>query len=165
MQNFPGGPVVKNLSVSAADMGLISGPEDSTCCIVTKPMCCCCCCLATLVVSDSVWFCGLQPTRLPLSMGFSRQEYWSGLPCPPPGESSWPRAWIWISHVSCIGRWVLYCYSHLGSPSNTVVTWEKRVWNMSIISVLIMDWTDILDILHPIICIIKINFTCIFWLF
>ena len=21
----------------------------------------------------------------PLSMGFSRQEYWSGLPCPPPG--------------------------------------------------------------------------------
>ena len=24
-----------------------------------------------------------QPT---LSMGFSRQEYWSGLPCPPPGE-------------------------------------------------------------------------------
>ena len=23
--------------------------------------------------------------RAPLSMGFSRQEYWSGLPCPPPG--------------------------------------------------------------------------------
>ena len=23
---------------------------------------------------------------LPLSMGSSRQEYWSGLPCPPPGE-------------------------------------------------------------------------------
>ena len=22
----------------------------------------------------------------PLSMGFSRQEYWSGLPCPPPGD-------------------------------------------------------------------------------
>ena len=22
----------------------------------------------------------------PLSMGFSRQEYWSGLPCPPPGH-------------------------------------------------------------------------------
>ena len=26
-----------------------------------------------------------------LSMGFSRQEDWSGLPCPPPGESSRPR--------------------------------------------------------------------------
>ena len=24
--------------------------------------------------------------KAPLSMGFSRQEYWSGLPCPPPGE-------------------------------------------------------------------------------
>ena len=22
----------------------------------------------------------------PLSMGFSRQEYWSGFPCPPPGD-------------------------------------------------------------------------------
>ena len=26
------------------------------------------------------------PIRFPLSMGFSRQEYWSGLPCPPPGD-------------------------------------------------------------------------------
>ena len=26
-----------------------------------------------------------------LSMGFSRQEYWSGLPGLPPGESSQPR--------------------------------------------------------------------------
>ena len=24
--------------------------------------------------------------QTPLSKGFSRQEYWSGLPCPPPGE-------------------------------------------------------------------------------
>ena len=24
--------------------------------------------------------------QIPLSMGFSRQEYWSGLPCPPPGD-------------------------------------------------------------------------------
>ena len=30
----------------------------------------------------------LQPHQAPLSMGFSRQEYWSGLPCPSPGESS-----------------------------------------------------------------------------
>ena len=27
----------------------------------------------------------------PLSMGFSRQEYWSGLPYPPPRGSSRPR--------------------------------------------------------------------------
>ena len=24
--------------------------------------------------------------QAPLSMGFSRQEYWSGLPCPPTGD-------------------------------------------------------------------------------
>ena len=24
--------------------------------------------------------------QAPLSKGFSRQEYWSGLPCPPPGD-------------------------------------------------------------------------------
>ena len=29
------------------------------------------------------WTAALQA---PLSMGFSRQEYWSGLPCPPPGD-------------------------------------------------------------------------------
>ena len=29
---------------------------------------------------------GLQPTRLHCPWGFSRQEYYSGLPCPPPGD-------------------------------------------------------------------------------
>ena len=28
----------------------------------------------------------LQPTRLLCPWGLSRQEYWSGLPCPPPGD-------------------------------------------------------------------------------
>ena len=35
--------------------------------------------------------------QAPLSMEFSRQEYWSGLPFPPPGESSWPRGWTCVS--------------------------------------------------------------------
>ena len=30
--------------------------------------------------------------QAPLSMGFSRQEYWSGLPCPPPGDP--PDLWM-----------------------------------------------------------------------
>ena len=29
--------------------------------------------------------------QAPLSMGFSRQEYWSGLPFPPPGDLPHPR--------------------------------------------------------------------------
>ena len=35
----------------------------------------------------TLWTVALQT---PLSMGFSRQEYWSGLPCPPPGDLSKP---------------------------------------------------------------------------
>ena len=29
---------------------------------------------------------GATEDQAPLSMGLSRQEYWSGLPCPPPGD-------------------------------------------------------------------------------
>ena len=50
----------------------------------------------------------------PLSMGFSRQEYWSGLPCPPPGDL--PDPGIKPASVSCIGRWILYHQHHLGIP-------------------------------------------------
>ena len=40
--------------------------------------------------------------QAPLSMGLSRQEYWSELPCPSPGDL--PQ----VSCVPCVGRWVLY---------------------------------------------------------
>ena len=39
--------------------------------------------------------------QAPLPMGFSRQEYWSGLRCPSPGESSWLRDWTCLSCRSC----------------------------------------------------------------
>ena len=39
--------------------------------------------------------------------GISRQEYWSGLPYPPPGDLPNPRIEP-TSLVSCIGRWILY---------------------------------------------------------
>ena len=47
----------------------------------------------------------------PLSMEFSRQEHWSGLSSPPSGGSSQPRDWTWVSCISCIGRWILYCWT------------------------------------------------------
>ena len=42
-------------------------------------------CSVTSVVSDSAapW---TEARQVPLSMKFSRQEYWSGLPCPPPWD-------------------------------------------------------------------------------
>ena len=54
--------------------------------------------------------------QAPLSMGFSRQEYWSGLPCPPPEDPPDPGIKPTSLMVSCIGREVLYHWHHLGSP-------------------------------------------------
>ena len=51
--------------------------------------------------------------QAPLSMGFSRQEYWSGLPCPSP--SSRPRDQTRVSYISYTGKWVLYHHRQLGS--------------------------------------------------
>ena len=42
-------------------------------------------------VSVSLWPRGLKPARLLCPWGFSRQEYWTGLPCPPPGDLPNPR--------------------------------------------------------------------------
>ena len=49
-----------------------------------------------------------------LTMGFSRQECWSGLPFTP-GESSQARDQTHASCVSCIGRWI-HC-----------ATWETQL--------------------------------------
>ena len=46
--------------------------------------------LSPSVLSDSLRPHGLQPARLLCPWGFSRQEYWSGLPCPPPVDLSNP---------------------------------------------------------------------------
>ena len=55
--------------------------------------------------------------QAPLSMGFSRQEYWSGLPCPPPGDL--PDLGIEPASldVLCIDRWIL----------GTSTTWGAQV--------------------------------------
>ena len=42
--------------------------------------------LSHSVMSDSLQPHGLSPTRLLCPWGFSRQEYWSGLPFPSPGD-------------------------------------------------------------------------------
>ena len=43
-------------------------------------------CSVASVVSDPFRLYGLVAQQAPLSMGFSRQESWSGLSCPPPGD-------------------------------------------------------------------------------
>ena len=73
---FPGGSVVKNLPAKAGDLGLIpdlgrspgegnGNPLQYSC--LADPM-------------------DLSLHQVSPSMGFSRQEYWSGLPFPSPGD-------------------------------------------------------------------------------
>ena len=54
--------------------------------------------------------------QAPLSMEFSRQEYWSRLLFPSPEDLPDPENATLVSCISCIGRWVLYQPNHQGSP-------------------------------------------------
>ena len=45
-------------------------------------------CFSRVRLSATLWTIACEA---PLSMGFSRQEYWSGLPCPPPENLPDPR--------------------------------------------------------------------------
>ena len=56
--------------------------------------------------------------QAPLFMGFSRQEYWSGLPCPPPGDLPDPG----IEPVSLMSpAWA-------GGFFTTNATWGLVIW-------------------------------------
>ena len=52
--------------------------------------------------------------QAPLSMGFSRREYWSGLPCPPPGDL--PDPGIELRSLTSLAL--------AGGFSTTIATWE-----------------------------------------
>ena len=76
--------------------------------------------------------------QAPLSMGFSRQEYWSELLCPPSRGSSQSRDRICICCVSSIGRWILYHWA----------TWEalslpmfSSVQSLSCVRLFVTPWT------------------------
>ena len=59
-----------------------------------------CAVLRRSVMFDSLWPHGLWPARHLCPWGFSRQEDWSGLQCPPPGESSRPRDRTQVSRIA-----------------------------------------------------------------
>ena len=61
--------------------------------------------------------------QVPLSMEFSRQEYWSRLPFPSPGDCPDPGIKP-ESHISCIGWRVLYRLSHR-KPHTYTKLYEK----------------------------------------
>jgi len=52
--------------------------------------------------------------QTPLPVEFFRQECWSGMLFPTPGDLPTHEPRAVVSCISCTGRWVLY---HLGSPN------------------------------------------------
>ena len=75
----------------------------------------CFCCVWLFV---TLW---TEAHHSPLSLGISRQEYWSGLPCLPPGDLPYPGIETASLNVSSISRRLLYCHCHLGSPIYTLL--------------------------------------------
>jgi len=61
-------------------------------------------CLSHVWLFVTLWTVAHQA---PLSIGFSRQEYWSGLPCTPPGDLPDPGIKP-ESYITCTCRQVLY---------------------------------------------------------
>ena len=55
---------------------------------LVKSLCACMLsCFSHVQLFVTLW---MVASQAPMTMGFSRQEYWSGLPCPPPGDLSNP---------------------------------------------------------------------------
>ena len=69
--------------------------------------------LSRSVMSDSLRPHGLQPARVLCPWGFSRQDYWNGLPYHPPGDLPNPGI---EPRFSCIAGGLFYHLSHQESP-------------------------------------------------
>ena len=81
--------------------------------------------------------------QVPLFMGFSRQEYWSGLPCPLPGHLPDPGVKPESLYIFCIGRQVLYHRHHPESPKHAPYTLSGTVTTSIIIWNTIRIWTHL----------------------
>ena len=110
-------PKVEALSLISVEVKILLHSWVCVCVCV-----CVCACSVASVMSDSLQPCGLEPTRLLCPWEFTRQEYWNGLPFPPPWGMAThlpnPAAEP-TSHVSCIGRWALYHWC----PWEALVEW------------------------------------------
>jgi len=73
-------------------------------------------------LSAALWTAARQA---PLSVGFSRQEYWSGLPWPPPGDLSNPG----------IDSMFLMSPALAGGFFTTSTTWEAQACTTSSLSI------------------------------
>ena len=96
--------------------------------IYLSPLCCAVLCWS--VLSDSLRPHGLYPARLLCPWGYSRQEYWSGLPCPPSG-------WVFPTQESNPGLlWLLHQQAGSlplrpsGKPQQHTGSFRGSMWDL-----------------------------------
>ena len=121
---------------------------------IGKTMCICVCvCVCVCVCAPSLQSCltvcdpmDCVAHQAPLSMGFSRQEYWSGLPCPPPGDLSDPGIEL-ASPVSPALQADSLPLSHQGSQVYIYCRyWSKSPLSLRIFKIKVLSQ---LDSIHP----------------
>ena len=93
-----------------------------------------CAVFSCLVMSNSLGPHGLQPARLLCPWGFSRQEYWSGVPCPLPGDLSNPG----LNPGLLYCRQIFHHLSHQGSP--WVLEWVAYPFSREIFPTQESNW-------------------------
>ena len=100
-------------------------------------MCVCVCALSRIWLLATPW---TAACRTPLSMGFPRQEYWRGLPCPPP----------WDLPDSGIKPTPLVSLALAGKFFTNYTTWEAKLlrikllksWNAATIYLCVQVWVS-----------------------
>ena len=95
----------------------------------------CCAGLNSSVASDSLWPKGLQPARLLCSWGFSRQEYWSGLPLPSPFYG-----WEIFNCINMLLLCCAYLLSHVWLFATPWTIACQAPLFMGILQVTILEW-------------------------
>ena len=92
-------------------------------------------CFSHVWLFVTLWTVALQAS---LSMGLCRQEYWSGLPCPPPGDL--PNQGIEHGLPHCRSS-ALYHLSHQGSPKQE--NKQKLAKNLTLFKAHTNHWTNL----------------------
>ena len=92
------------------------------------------------MLSSHIWLCATLWTianQAPLFMGFSRQEYWSGLPCPSPGYLPDPGNECMASPASS----ALQSDSLLlSNPGSTISTFSSVQFHLSCVWLCMTPW-------------------------
>ena len=92
-------------------------------------------------MSDSLRFYGLQTARLLCPWGFSRQEYWRGLPCPPAGHLPNPG-----TEPTSLTPPALVCgFFTTNTTQEAPICWQNCIYFVNFLSVGMYKGVEVID--------------------